>query len=385
MRVGFYLVDNHPYAGGGYSFLNAIKEEILCTKDIEIVLITKWPNKGTNNKLKLISIYASTLSYIFFRIKRKIYKLLLKTQIHEKDIISEVFKREKIDILWIPGPYEFDSPVPYIFTVWDIGHRVIPCFPEVSNNGEWENREHLYKKMLYKASYIITGNKTGKKEILENYPMNPDKIRIVRFPNPKKNIDTLHNYEPTIQIETPYIFYPAQFWPHKNHISLIETVRYLHENNYQIHCYFTGSDAGNMDYIKNMIKKYNLEKYVHVIGFVDDSMLVYLYKNALALTFVSLLGPNNLPPIEAASLDCPVIISNIPGHIEQMEDAALAVNATDPIEIGKAVIKLLSDSEFRKSLISKGNTLAENQRDYSYFNEIITILNDFKKIRKNWL
>jgi hypothetical protein len=157
MRVGFYLVDNHPHAGGGYSFLNAIKEEILCTKDIEIVLITKWPNKGTNNKLKLISIYASTLSYIFFRIKRKIYKLLLKTQIHEKDIISEVFKREKIDILWIPGPYEFDSPVPYIFTVWDIGHRVIPCFPEVSNNGEWENREHLYKKMLYKASYIITG------------------------------------------------------------------------------------------------------------------------------------------------------------------------------------------------------------------------------------
>jgi glycosyltransferase involved in cell wall biosynthesis len=215
--------------------------------------------------------------------------------------------------------------------------------------------------------------------------MNPDKIRIVRFPNPKKNIDTLHNYEPTIQIETPYIFYPAQFWSHKNHISLIETVRYLHENNYQIHCYFTGSDAGNMDYIKNMIKKYNLEKYVHVIGFVDDSMLVYLYKNALALTFVSLLGPNNLPPIEAVLLDCPVIISNIPGHIEQMEDAALAVNATDPIEIGNAVIKLLTNPEFRKSLISKGNTLAEKQRNYSYFDEIITILNDFKKIRKNWL
>jgi len=383
MKVGFYLVDHHPHVGGGYTFLNTIKDELSNTKDIEIVLITRRPNKKIKYELKSVYIHDSTLLYLFFRIIRKIFSLIKITRNLEKRIISKVIKKEKIDILWIPGPYEFDSPVPYIFTPLDIGHRVIPYFPEVSIKGEWESRERVYNKMLFKASYIIAGNQTGKKEILENYPMNPEKIRVVPFPTPIKT-NTLYDYTPLINIEKPYIFYPAQFWPHKNHISLIETVRYLNENNYQIHCYFTGSDMGNMVYIKNTIKEYNLEKYIHVMGFVDDDMLVYLYKNALALTYVSLLGPNNLPPIEAVSLGCPVIVSNIPGHIEQMGDAALAVDATDPVEIGNAVIKLLSDSEFRGSLIIKGNVLAEKQREYSYFAEMITILSDFKKIRKTW-
>jgi len=385
MRVGFYFEDNQPQNGGGYSFLNTLQDELLSSKDIEIVIISRGPNRNINYKIESLSIHKSILTYTFFRIERKICRLLKRTQSLEKRIINKTFKKEKIDILWIPGPFEFDSPIPYIFTVWDMGHRVIPYFPEVSSNGEWEARERLYKKMLFKASYIITGNETGKREILENYPINPDKIRVVHFPNPLKNRNESHNNVSTIKIEMPYIFYPAQFWPHKNHISLIETVKYLHENNYKIHCYFVGSDKCNMTYVENKINEYDLEKYVHIMGFVDDNMLVYLYKNALALTFVSLLGPNNLPPIEAASLGCPVIVSNIPGHIEQMGDAALAVDATNPIETGNAIIKLLSEPEFRESLIIKGNAFAEKQRNYSYFNEIKKILFDFQKIRKNWL
>jgi glycosyltransferase involved in cell wall biosynthesis len=388
MKVALYLADNHPHVGGGYSFLNTIKDELSGIKDIEIILLSYLPQKETNYRFKSISINNYSLEYKLFRIKRKICRLLKITYAKEKEIISKIFqklfKEENIDILWIPGPFEFDSPVPYIFTIWDIGHRVTPYFPEVSSNGEWENRERLYTKMIYKASYIITGNETGKKEILENYPMNPDKIRVVHFPNPIKNINIL-NYVPAIEMEAPYIFYPAQFWSHKNHISLIEAVKYLHENNYRIHCYLTGSDKGSMGYIKNKINEYSLEKYIHVTGFVDDNTLVYLYKNAIALTFVSLLGPNNLPPIEAVSLGCPVIISNIPGHIEQMGDAALAVDATDPAAIGNAVIKLLSNAEFRDALISKGNMLAEKQKNYSYINEMSMIFSEFRKIRKIWL
>jgi glycosyltransferase involved in cell wall biosynthesis len=292
---------------------------------------------------------------------------------------GEKSRKEHIDIVWIPGPFELDVPIPYIFTVWDIGHRTVPYFPEVSSNGEWEKRERIYAKMLYKASYIITGNETGKKEILENYSLSPVKIKIVPFPNPVQ----LHKYcdnKPLIEISKPYIFYPAQFWSHKNHISLVETNKYLHDNNYPIHCYFTGSDKGNMTYIKNKIETYHLENYIHVLGFVGNDTMHYLYRNALALTFVSLLGPNNLPPIEAVSLGCPVIISNIPGHLEQMGCAAVAVDASDPIEIGNAVIKLLSDTEFRDTLISKGNELAEKQRNYTYFNEVISI---FTAVRYN--
>ena len=40
------------------------------------------------------------------------------------------------------------------------------------------------------------------------------------------------------------------------------------------------------------------------------------------MVFASIVGPNNYPPIEAASLGCPVILSDLPGHREQMGESA---------------------------------------------------------------
>jgi glycosyltransferase involved in cell wall biosynthesis len=370
---------------GGYSFLKMLQDELSNKSDIEFVLIIDRPQRVDVSALKYLPLYTSIVDYIFFRIKRVICRIM-KISYNQERKLRKKFTKEKIDIVWITGPFEMDVPVPYIFTVWDIGHRVIPCFPEVSSNGQWESRERVYRKMLFKATYIITGNETGKKEILENYPMNPQKIKMVPFPNPMNYMtESSSDYKLSIPIKEPYIFYPAQFWPHKNHVTLIDAVKYMHDNDCNIHCYFSGSDQGNMSYIKEKIRKYDLEKYIHVLGFIDTESLICLYKNALALTFVSLLGPNNLPPLEAISLGCPVIISNIPGHIEQMEDAAILVDATDHIQIANAVIKLLSDNYFRSELIEKGKKLAEKQRQYSYLDEIVSILSDFKKMRRLWL
>ena len=54
--------------------------------------------------------------------------------------------------------------------------------------------------------------------------------------------------------------------------------------------------------------------------------LIALYRHALALTFVSYFGPDNLPPLEAFALGCPVITSAIEGVDEQLGNAALYVN-----------------------------------------------------------
>ena len=51
--------------------------------------------------------------------------------------------------------------------------------------------------------------------------------------------------------------------------------------------------------------------------------LKWIYKNADALVFPTLLGPNNFPPIEAMSLGVPVIVSDIKGHRNQLQENAL--------------------------------------------------------------
>jgi glycosyltransferase involved in cell wall biosynthesis len=50
---------------------------------------------------------------------------------------------------------------------------------------------------------------------------------------------------------------------------------------------------------------------VHILGIVTREDLLDLYVGARALVYVSYFGPENLPPLEAFGLGCPVIVSKV--------------------------------------------------------------------------
>ena len=163
-------------------------------------------------------------------------------------------KDQGIDLFWLLAPFLQELSYPYIYTVWDLGHRRTPYFPEVSRSGWlWEDREATYQKMLYKASYIITGNEEGKKEILENYPVPANKIRISVFP--VASFCRGGEKKPDFDVPKEFFFYPAQFWPHKNHIRILEALVQLREKeNLMPTVFLTGSDKGNRNYIEEKIE-----------------------------------------------------------------------------------------------------------------------------------
>ena len=215
--------------------------------------------------------------------------------------------------------------------------------------------------------------------------MSREKVVVVPFPIPDACYKSLEVPETMPGIAQPFVFYPAQFWAHKNHVVLIQALRYLREEKgIKVNCYFVGSDQGNQAYVQKRIDESRLDDQIRILGFVDDVTLRYLYKNALALAYVSLLGPNNLPPIEAAALGCPVIISDLPGHREQMREAALFVDATSRKAVGDTVARLLADSHLGKELAEKGVALATKLKGQPYFASILKIIDDFALLRNCW-
>ena len=52
-----------------------------------------------------------------------------------------------------------------------------------------------------------------------------------------------------------------------------------------------------------------------------------------------------IPPIDAVYLKCPLLITDIPGHKEQMEDAALYFNGYNPEELAGKIEQLLADEQ----------------------------------------
>lgn len=111
------------------------------------------------------------------------------------------------------------------------------------------------------------------------------------------------------------------------------------------------------DYVKKMfefIHQHNLSNNVIILGHVSDGQVAYLYQNAFALVFPSLLEGFGYPILEAMSGGVPVITSNSSSLVEVAGKAAILVNPESIAEIELAMNKLVEDSYFREEITKKG-------------------------------
>jgi glycosyltransferase involved in cell wall biosynthesis len=98
---------------------------------------------------------------------------------------------------------------------------------------------------------------------------------------------------------------------------------------------------------------------VRMVGFISDADLRTLYEHALALVFPSFYEGFGLPPLEAMTCGCPVIISNQPALLEVCGDAALHCRADDTAGIMQHMQALHIDHALRARLSAAGKQRAE--------------------------
>ena len=305
-----------------------------------------------------------------------------------KNVVQSWIAEKKVDFVWFLSPYFEAVDVPFATTVWDLGHREMPYFPELSLSGwTFDQREGYYSHVLPRASLVVIGNNVGARTVTEFYRVRPDNICEIPLPVDAVSLQGLTRDPSLLQPYglTPgeYLFYPAQFWPHKNHITLIDALASLHAAGAPMKLVLTGSDKGNRQYVEDYAAARGLKDSVVFAGFVDTPVLHQLYLNAYAMTFASLLGPDNLPPLEAMALGCPVVCAAFNGAREQMGDAALFFEGLDAND-AVARIAALSDPTLRTKLIANGQALVATRGPDVYVAKINQALDTFAKKRKLW-
>ena len=304
--------------------------------------------------------------------------------------IERAARQQGIQIIWfLDQVYRTIPDIPYIATLWDLLHRSRPYFPEVEEDGIWEFRETGLSRYLQRAAIVIAGSQTGKAEIKRFYQVPSERIQVLPFPTPQFALNSSlmddRNVMQKYGLSGEYIFYPAQFWAHKNHANLLFALDVLREK-YQVdfHMVFVGSDRGNDAYIRQIISDLNLSSQVHVLGFVPQSDIIALYRNAFALTFMTFNGPGGIPPLEAFALGCPVVASNVSGAEELYGNAALLVDPKNPEEIAQAIHSLQRDPHTRAILIDKGRERASSWTSHDLVRGVFAMLDEFEPIRRCW-
>jgi glycosyltransferase involved in cell wall biosynthesis len=392
-----------PSAGGGYTFavellaaLDSIRRRcghdlILCHHEAgEGVarLFPEFPCLNLDREKIGVTSFAERLLESMPRLVQKGYRFVFqpRARLSWED---RLYSRRGIQFVIRLVPWNATSMnIPFGAVVWDLQHRNSPWFPEVSLLDEWDGRERNYAS-LRRASIIYTGTQRGRHEITAYYQVPTERIRVLPFATPAFALQAARapqnpSFLQSLGLCGEYIFYPAQFWPHKNHVLVLEACRILLESaKWMPDIVFTGSDKGNLDYVRAYARRLGLEGRTRFLGFVEQADLTELYRGALCLAFPSFFGPDNLPPLEAFAIGCPVLASDVPGAREQLGDAAMFFSATDERGLADAILSL-RDKETREHLIKAGRERAFVRTWEKYAWDIIESLNDFAAIRRTW-
>lgn len=316
--------------------------------------------------------------------------IFIKYRQEDDTLISmeEFLTRKNIDLVYFLTPSSKAKElinIPYIMTVWDLCHRDFNEFPEVRNNHEFEKREERYTTLLKKAIKVTTDSELGKKNICYRYGIDESRVKILKFLPQTMNNDKYINIKEKYNISNNYIYYPAQFWAHKNHIYILKALKILKEQyNLTIDTIFTGSDYGNLNYILEKAHEFDIKKQVHYLGFVDEEEISNLYKQSIALVMPTYFGPTNIPPLEAFSLNVPVCYSDLEGLREQVGEAAFLMNLKDPNSLVKHLLTILEDNNIVTDKILLGQNIINSWTDKDFLNGIYNILDEYKILRECW-
>lgn len=304
--------------------------------------------------------------------------------------------RRSIDLVFFAGPtrfFRYLERLNYIFTVWDLCHRDDPEFPEVRNDGEFETREAMYGDALIKAVAVLVDSDLGKRNVVRRYGVDEARVHVMPFSPAVGTQIAEIEYEAGFMdiksrygLDSDYIFYPAQFWAHKNHVYLLHGLKILEtDHGIRLAVVFAGSDRdGNIEYVKQVARELGLFDRIRFAGFVPNEEIPYLYRQSVALVMPSYFGPTNLPPLEAFSLGVPVLYSDKQGLKEQVGDAALLMDLHDPASMARHLANLLTEPELRHTLVARGREKFEELSAEGQVLCLANILGDFQVRRACW-
>src|SRR5208283_787391 len=256
--------------------------------------------------------------------------------------IREIMDSE-VDILYVPTVVlqQFNARKTTVLSMHDIQHVHYPQF------FTWPRR--LSRRITYGlsaryANFFQASSEFIKSDLLQHFPdisqdqvaVIPEGVNLEEFSRPREVPSLLDRYH----LPERYLFYPAQLWPHKNHLTVLNALTKIEQREHlKIPLVMTGAKFSAAPRIFTFIAEQKMD-YVHFLGKVPFEDLVGLYQGAKLLISAGLYESNSLPVLEAAAAGTPILASKICPNEELAQ--TLKLNLFDPLDSEQLAQHLLA-------------------------------------------
>jgi len=235
-----------------------------------------------------------------------------------------------------------------IVTVYDM---IYERFPSQFAGGQLTEAK---KAAVSRADHVLCISENTRRDLIEIFKVPSDRISVVylgydELPAPA----TVNGSTVSLSGSRPYLLYVGSRGGYKNFDSLLQAFAssaYL-KADCSLYCFGGGAfSKEELDFIQEL--KLSNEHIRQFNG--DDETLALLYKNAAAFVYPSRYEGFGIPPLEAMSLDCPVISSNTSSIPEVVGDAGEYFDPDNHESMRVAIESVLESPARRHDLVMKG-------------------------------
>lgn len=250
------------------------------------------------------------------------------------------------------------SGLPLIFLSPDLLHI---DYPESLPAADREYRHNLFLEAGRTADLILTVSNFSRERLLLHYGAPRSLVKVIPHALPK---GLCRQIEPGSRTK-PHFLYPANFWKHKNHKTLLVGYKiYAQKVLRPWPLVLTGHpDSGDCSGVRESIRTLRLQGLVEYRGYLKGRAYRSTWAEAGALVFPSNYEGFGLPLVEAMEWEVPILAADLPSLKEVAGSAASFMDQKSPGKIGEGLCQISSNAALRNRLVREGR---ERKKAFSW-------------------
>lgn len=275
---------------------------------------------------------------------------------------------QRADLVHFP---HFNVPIlyrrPFLVTVHDLTRFRFPGRTYPGRVIHESAYRAVFRTAVRRSRRILAVSHSTKQELVSVFPEVARKVRVIYegvdpvFVNRERRRDSPADIDVLLRlgVRKPYLLSVAVWRSHKNLAGLIRAFRLCRDHGFPGILVVPGEKRNPHDEdVRRLAEAAEVGAAVVTPGWVDDTVLAVLYRQAELFVVPSLAEGFGLPPLEAMASGTPVVATLAGSIPEVLGDAAVYADPVDAGEIADRILRVLSDPGLRGELVLRGHRQA---------------------------
>ncbi len=378
MKIGIELIDLYPKINQGINVYseNLVENFLKLNKKTEIQLyVNDAYYLFAKNRFKSKNLKIFVYKHQYSKIKNLILKTLILlnfiTPFSYKKlyfIFKNFFYRDlknlvenNSEILVCPNVIlnYYSYNIKSLLCIHDVQHEYLK---ENFSKYDLSERKITRNLSVDNCDYLIASSNYLKKQCHKYYEKKKSHIKVIEegvnldlFKKIKYKNRIVRNFN----LPNRYLFYPAAFWPHKNHLFLLKALKKMSRN--KVNLILCGLKKNYFSQVNKYISENNLKDNVKYLGNLSLTELIKVYRHSTAVIIPSLEESSCLLLKETVGFKKPLICSDTETFKEKSKIFKIDLykkNSVDALQ--KKIMDIFINKKIKKKNIIKNFRILKN-------------------------